>query len=182
MNVNRLMTVNFHGTALYASTIKGTVFVALKPMVEAMGLAWQGQLERIKRHPTLSEGISVMLIPTPQGPQNSVGIRLNLVPGWLFTISTLRIKSAQIRASVQLFQRECFDVLWEHFSGQRQPEHAPTNEYERLSVALVNEARLTFGIRAAAQIWEQRGLPRVPAMAELFKQGDLFDRLEHHAA
>jgi hypothetical protein len=182
MNMNMLMTVNFHGTALYASKVKGTVFVALKPMAEAMGLAWQGQLERAKRHPTLREGISVMLIPTPQGPQNSVGLRLSFVPGWLFTISTMRIKSAEIRERVQLFQRECFDVLWEHFSGERKQEHGQSTEYERLSVSLVNEARLTFGIRAAAQIWEQRGLPRVPAMAELFKQGDLFDRLEHHAA
>lgn len=173
--MNRIMTANFHGTALYGEKIGDFVFVAPKPIVEAMGLAWQGQLERIKRHHVLREGISVMLMPTPSGPQNTVGLRLNLIPGWLFTISTLRIKDPVVRAKLELFQRECFDLLWERFSGEHKTEPLSA-EYERRSLNLVEEVRLTFGHRAAAQVYRLRGLPRVPAMDEMFQQIDMFDK------
>jgi len=51
--MSQLMTVNFHGNALYGANQNGDVFVALKPIVEAMGLAWQSQLQRLKRDPIL---------------------------------------------------------------------------------------------------------------------------------
>ncbi len=103
--MNAVTTVNFHGNALYGAELKGDVFVALKPIVEGMGLAWQGQLQRVKRNPILREGITVMIIPTQQGPQNSIGLRLKLIAGWLFTISSLRITNTAVRAKIELFQR-----------------------------------------------------------------------------
>src|ERR1700752_1041506 len=140
--MNRIMTVNLHGTALYGSKLGDIVYVALKPMVEAMGLAWQSQLQRVKRDPILREGVTVMVIPTPRGPQNSVGLRLDLVSGWLFTISSMRIKSGEIRERIQLFQRECYDVLSQHFLGRHIQPKQQSNSYERSSVRMVNEARL----------------------------------------
>ena len=86
--MSQLMTVNFHGNALYGANQNGDVFVALKPIVEAMGLAWQSQLQRLKRGSDFAQGITVMVIPTSQGQQSSVGLRLILVHGWLFTISS----------------------------------------------------------------------------------------------
>lgn len=174
--MQNLMTVDFHGTKLFGFKRNGDVFVALKPIVEAMGLAWQGQLERIKRDPVLREGISVMLIPTPSGPQKSVGLRLTLLHGWLFTISSLRIKSGEIRQKVQLFQRECYDVLARQFLGGNQPIAIYSAEYERRSIGLAHEARLIYGRRAGAEVWELRGLPVTPAMDEAFRQLELFDR------
>jgi hypothetical protein len=46
---------------------------------------------------------------------------------------------------------------------------------EALSVRLVSEARQTFGIRAAGQLWLKLHLPLVPAMLETKSQPDLFD-------
>ena len=86
------------------------------------------------------------------------------------------LKDPTIRARVQVYQRECYDVLWRHFSGNR----LQANSYESRSIRLVNEARLIYGPRAAAQLWRARGLEETPAMQELFAQGELFD--EHHEA
>jgi hypothetical protein len=41
---------------------------------------------------------------------------------------------------------------------------------------MVTEARHTFGIPAAAQLWIKLGLPTVPAMLHDPAQGDLFRR------
>jgi len=169
------MTVNFHGAVLYGSRIGDIVYVALKPIVEAMGLAWQGQLERVKRDPVLKEGVSVMLIPSARGgTQETVALKLDLVPGWLFTISALRIKSEEIRAKVVLFQRECYEVLTKHFLGEH-GQRSPSLQVQSLSVRMTHEARMLFGKRAAAEVWFTRGdLPHTPSMTAPPDQGDLF--------
>lgn len=172
---NAILKADFHGATLYGARIGEVVYVAPKPIVEAMGLVWQGQLERIKRDPILKEGISVTLIPSTRGgSQRAVVLRLDLVHGWLLTINSARIKSGEVRAKVQLFQRECYQVLWRHFSGQ--PTAIPSPSQESRSIRLIHEARLTYGTRAAAQLWKLRGLPEVPAMEGALAQGDLFDK------
>jgi hypothetical protein len=171
-----VLKADFHGTTLYGSRIGNVVFVALKPIVEAMGIAWHGQLERIKRDPILREGIRVTRIPSERGgSQQAVGLRLDLIHGWLLTISANRIKDGAIRAKVMLFQRECYQVLWRHFSGSPAVV-LPSPSQESRSIRLIHEARLTYGTRAAAQLWKLRGLPEVPAMEGALAQGDLFDK------
>jgi hypothetical protein len=56
--------------------------------------------------------------------------------------------------------------------GQLNPEP------ESLRVRMVAEARQTFGIRAASQLWAKLQLPLVPAMFESASQSDLFDRVK----
>jgi len=167
-----VMTVNFHGSALYGQRVGNLVYVALKPIVEAMGLAWQGQLERVKRDPVLSEGISVMLIPSPRGgTQETVALNLDLLPGWLMTISSLRIKSQEVRARVIVFQRECYKVLAEHFLGKRS---SPSAVQQSLGVRMAHEARMLFGKKAGAEVWVAQGLPQTPSMTDPLEQHDLF--------
>lgn len=173
------MPVNFHGAVLYGSRMGEYVFVALKPIVEAMGLEWSSQLKRVKRDPVLSEGMAIMAIPSDGGSQEAMGLKLDLVAGWLFTISALRIKSEEVRAKVILFQRECYSVLADHFLGKKKRRAA--DPYDRLSLQMVDAARLTFGVRAGVEVWFDRGLPRTPSMGEAFSQLDMFHSTEHES-
>lgn len=172
---NVVLKADFHGATLYGSRVSNIVYVALKPIVEAMGLAWNAQLERIKRDPILKEGMRETRIPSARGgSQMAVGLRLDLIHGWLLTISTNHIKDGTLRAKVLLFQRECYQVLWRHFSGP--PIVLTSPNQESRSIRMIHEARLAFGTRAAAQLWKLRGLPEVPAMEHALAQGDLFDK------
>lgn len=168
------MKAEFHGSTLYGARIGQAVYVALKPLVEAMGIAWHGQLERIKRDPILREGIRITRIPSERGGnQQAIGLRLDLIHGWLLKISANRIKDETLRARVILFQRECYQVLWQHFTRLTA---TPSPAQESRSIRMIHEARLTYGTRAAAQLWKLRGLPEVPAMEGALAQGDLFDK------
>lgn len=51
-------------------------------------------------------------------------------------------------------------------------------EPEALRIRMVSEARQTFGVRAASQLWAKLGLPMVPAMYEEPSQPNLFDRMK----
>lgn len=169
------LTVTFHGTELYAFRDGDTVLVALKPIVEGMGLSWHGQLERVKRDLLLREGIRMIRIPSKKGPQDTACLPLDLIHGWFFKIESGRIKDQDVRHKVLLYQRECYDVLAAHFLNSRAIASPRSAEQIRLSIGLCQEARLIFGRRASAQLWRSQGLPMEPAMEEMFRQLDLFD-------
>ena len=165
--MNKMMTVNFKGAELLGIQLDGIVVVALKPIVEGMGLAWGSQYNRVKRDPVLSEGIFIMKIPFGAGgPQEMICLRLDLIHGWLFTVDSTRIKNEDVRNRVLLYQRECYAVLYRYFSGESEKLEHQKNESESLRIRMVSEARQTWGLRVAQQVWNEVGLISVPAMAE----------------
>lgn len=176
--MGEIVTVNFRGDDLYGFREDDGTFLALKPMVEAIGLGWQGQHDRVNRDPVLSQGIRIMRIPFGRGgAQDTLCIKLELVNGWLFGIDSGRIKDESVRERVILYQRECYQVLHEHFSGKRAPVAIEGDPDEQPSVgerrSLVSECRQTFGQMAARQLWLQQKLPMVPAMMAT-GQNDLY--------
>lgn len=178
----RVVTVNFRGADLYGFERDDGVFVALKPIVEAMGMSWSGQHDRVRRDPILNEGIRVMRIPFGAGGSQEVTcLRLDLVNGWLFTIDAGRIKDGDVRERVILYQRECYRVLHEHFTQAARPAPASIpigedlHEPEGSRLRLVTEARQTFGQRVAGELWFKLGLPVTPSMTERARQLELID-------
>lgn len=127
--------IPFHDHEIATIRDGDTVLVALKHIVAELGLAWNGQYEKIRRHPVLSEGIRVTRIPSAGGMQETTLLALNMLPGYLATIQPDRIKNPDIKEKVVLFQREAFDVLFQHFFGAspaRQTAPPGTNDLFRI--------------------------------------------------
>lgn len=182
--MGNIVTVNFRGDQLYGFENDDGTFVALKPIVESMGMDWSAQYRRALRDPILKEGIAIMATPFGRGgDQEAVCLKLELVNGWLFTIDTSRIKDDVVREKVIVYQRECYGVLAKHFAGKMQASSteqtgdAPddTHENESTKLRMVNESRQVFGNQAAAQLWFRLGLPVVPAMLHDPRQLNLLD-------
>lgn len=171
--MGNIVTVNFRGDDLYGFENDDGVFVALKPIVESMGMDWSAQLQRVKRDPILAEGMVIMTTPFGRGgAQDAVCLKLELVNGWLFTIDTSRIKDETVRDKVIVYQRDCYGVLAKHFLGKSSglsPAKSgdiidDPHENESVKLRMINESRQVFGAQAAAQLWFRLGLPIVPAM------------------
>lgn len=180
--MGQIITVNFRGDQLYGFENDDGTFVALKPIVESMGMDWSAQLKRVKRNPILAEGMAIMATPFGRGgDQEAVSIKLELVNGWLLTIDTSRIENDEVRDKVLLYQRECYAVLFKHFYGRSQTERAEgtagtPNPEEPMQVkrSLVTEARQTFGCQSARELWFKLGMPTTPSMFADERQGDFF--------
>lgn len=142
-----LASVDFHGQSLTVLTAaSGEHLVAMKPICEAIGLQWEAQLKRIKRHPVLSICMSVMDIQMPGDDQHRelVCLPLDYLNGWLFGVDASRVRS-EIRERLIQYQRECFAALaayWQQGEAlnPRTMATAPTE----LSVPI----RLTYNDRA----------------------------------
>lgn len=119
---NTLTAVDFHGQTLLVTLIDGQPAVALRPVCDALGLDWQAQLQRIKRHPVLKSTVVVITTVAQDGKQRETTcLPLDKLNGWLFGISAARVKP-ELRERLIQYQRECFDVLARHFGvAQTQP-------------------------------------------------------------
>jgi phage anti-repressor protein/prophage antirepressor-like protein len=116
-----LVSVEFHKRTLLSFKHNGEVYVAMKPLVESMGLDWKSQYARMKRDEVLSEGMVIMTIPTAGGHQEVIGLPLKLLNGWLFGIDTKRVKE-EIREDIIAYRRKCYDVLYRYWHGLEQAQ------------------------------------------------------------
>ncbi|MDM3563065.1 phage antirepressor N-terminal domain-containing protein [Proteus vulgaris] len=124
--MNSISTINvpFHGNNLYVVNFNGEPYVPMRPIVEGMGLAWQSQLEKIKKR--FSKGVTEIVIPSKGGEQSMICLALRKLAGWLHTISPNKVKP-EIRDKVIKYQEECDDVLYEYWTtGEVKKKHKST--------------------------------------------------------
>lgn len=112
--MNNLQTINFHGTEIPVVEKGGKQYVAMKPIVEAMGLDWDSQRQMIQRDEVLSKGACVIQVPSMGGCQNTLCLSLNKLNGWLFKIPASRY-SGKRKEAIILYQEKCYDVLFDYF-------------------------------------------------------------------
>ncbi len=124
------ISVPFNNQTITAFVHNDMPYIAMKPIVENMGLAWGSQLNRIKRHPILSKGIFMMNTPSEGGLQETLCLPLTMLNGWLFGIDSCRVK-ADIRDKVIAYQEKCFDVLANYFGMSSRVQEAPQTELSR---------------------------------------------------
>ncbi len=112
------IAVKFHDQSLLAAIINDLPHVALKPICENIGLDWKAQQDRIKRNEILN---SVGVMTTSTGADGKL-YQMLMMPikylnGWLFGVDASRVKP-EIKPRLIEYQRECFDVLANHFMPQ----------------------------------------------------------------
>ena len=79
-----------------------------------MGLAWQAQ-QRKFRDVAERWGITIMVIPSKGGNQETLCMPVRKLPGWLMTVHPNKVRQ-EIRERIIKYQNECDDVLWEYWN------------------------------------------------------------------
>lgn len=91
-------------------------YVAIKPICEAIGVDYSSQLKKIKEDNILN---SVVVLSTTTGSDEKQykmqTLPLRYVFGWLFKIDSRNVKN-EVRESVEKYQRQCYDALFDTFT------------------------------------------------------------------
>ena len=140
---NALVPVPFHGVTLFLIKQNNEPYTPMKPIVEGMGLDWNGQHKKLRSN-ELRWGISVMEIPSERGVQETLCMPLRKLPGWLMTIHPSRVKP-ELREKILRYQNECDDVLWEYWTKG----HATNPRVETLSSAHKRDLQEIVASRAS---------------------------------
>jgi hypothetical protein len=94
-----------------ALTETGGVFVSLPAMCRSMGLAYNGQMRRIRDTPVLFRGLRRIPLQTGGGVQQTNCLRVDKVALWLVGVEPGRMKrdtarSAALRSKIEQYQEE----------------------------------------------------------------------------
>lgn len=114
-----IRTVAFYGDEITGALVQiggdPQVYIPVRPLCDFMGLNWSGQRQRILRDDVLAESLKVCALRThPGGVQDMLCLPLKFLPGWLFGLSTDRLKP-ELREKITRYRRECYDALWNVF-------------------------------------------------------------------
>ena len=114
--------VDFYGDEIVAVMIdegeESQVYVPLRPIVEYLGLTWQGQWERVKGDEILAEVVrSVRVTLTEAGSRTLLCLPLDYLSGWLFGIEARRVKP-ELKEKILRYRRECYRVLAQAFRDE----------------------------------------------------------------
>jgi hypothetical protein len=111
----QITTINvpFHGADLFVVNHDGEPYTPMRPIIDGMGLTYQGQAEKLKSR--FAKGVREIMIPTKGGEQTMLCLALRKLNGWLQTISPNKVKP-EIREKVIQYQDECDDVLYDYWT------------------------------------------------------------------
>jgi len=108
------VTHNFHGNEIPMVSRNGEPYVAMRPIVEGMGLAWQRQSAKLQEQ---AEKFSCnhMVTTGKDGKQyKMLCIPLKKLNGWLFSVNSAKCAS-EIQVTVVKYQEECFEALYDYW-------------------------------------------------------------------
>lgn len=106
--------VQFHGQPIITAMVAGIAYVAMKPIVENLGMSWSTQLRKLQSQKD-KYGYAHMNIPSNGGIQEMLCLPLKKLNGWLFSINPEKVR-ADIRDKLIQYQEECFSVLHEYWT------------------------------------------------------------------
>ena len=113
--MSEIVKVPFHGNEILAVEKNGKKYVAMKPIVEAMGLDWSQQVKNIKTDTVLNSVMGLEPITGSDGKRyEMVCLPLEYLNGWLFKVPANRY-SGKRREAIELYQRECYHALYDYW-------------------------------------------------------------------
>lgn len=122
--------VPFNGQHIIAVMAAGATYVAMRKIVENIGIDWTGQSVKLRKQKE-KFGCRDISIPSKGGVQKMLCIPLKKLNGWLFSINPEKVR-ADIRDKLIQYQEECFTVLHDYWAkGKAENPRKKTTVDER---------------------------------------------------
>lgn len=111
-----IVEVPFNGSMMIAQkSDAGEIYAALKPICENIGIAYNGQWERLKRTPWANVRM-IRTVGADGKQRDMVAISRKTLTMWLATIDTNRLSDEQARHNVTVYQKEAAEALDKYFN------------------------------------------------------------------
>lgn len=132
----QLFPVPFHQDTIVLVGQNDEPFVAMKPIIENIGLSWNSQHTKLRE--SFASTIAIIGMVAEDGKQREmVCLPLRKLPAWLYSISPNKV-AAGLREKVIQYQEECDDALWRYWTqgtATRTGKHSETRS-KQINTAL----------------------------------------------
>lgn len=138
-------SVQFYGQPIITAMVAGVAYVAMRPIVENIGIDWTGQLVKL-RNQKEKFGCRDISTPSKGGIQKMLCIPLRKLNGWLFSINPAKVR-ADIRDKLIAYQEECFTVLHDYWTKGAAARNTETTVDDRTPLrGIVNRIMGKYGM------------------------------------
>ncbi|ENY0593089.1 phage antirepressor N-terminal domain-containing protein, partial [Salmonella enterica] len=123
--------VPFNGQQIITAIAAGVAYVAMKPIVENLGMSWSTQQTKLMKQLQKFNCVHMNMVATDGKLRKLLCLPLKKLNGWLFSINPEKVR-ADIRDKLIQYQEECFTVLHDYWTkGKAENPRKKTSVDER---------------------------------------------------
>ena len=159
-------TLSFHGSDLITLKVEDVIYTAVKPIVEAMGLDWGGQQQKLSKSGDKFNCRDISMVAKDGKIRQMLCMPLKKLNGWLFSINPEKVR-ADLREKVIQYQEECFEALYNYWHFGKAERTINPEQQQAIQEAVVKAHHRTG--MSYAEIYRQ--------LKSLFKVGK-YDQLK----
>jgi len=108
-------SIPFNGQQILTAMAAGVAYVAMKPIVENLGLDWPSQHRKLMNSNGKFNHCHMTMVALDKKLRDVLCIPLKKLNGWLFSINPEKVR-ADIRDKLIQYQEECFTVLHDYWN------------------------------------------------------------------
>ncbi|EFB2193754.1 phage antirepressor N-terminal domain-containing protein [Escherichia coli] len=126
--------VPFNGQQIITAMAAGVAYVAMKPIVENLGMSWGTQQQKLMKQLDKFNCIHMNMVAADGKLRKLLCLPLKKLNGWLFSINPEKVR-ADIRDKLIQYQEECFTVLHDYWTkGKAENARKKTSVDDRTSL------------------------------------------------
>ena len=115
---------------IVSAVTDGQQLIPIRPICQAIGIAYQPQVDKVKTHPTFASTVTLGVSVASDGRnREQVCLPAEMILLWLGTINPDNV-SEDARPTIIRYQKECAHALWLYFVGASQKQKE-LNDVER---------------------------------------------------
>ncbi|EIC1950256.1 phage antirepressor N-terminal domain-containing protein [Escherichia coli] len=107
--------VPFNGQQIITAIAAGVAYVAMKPIVENLGMSWSTQQTKLMKQISKFNCVHMNMVAADGKLRKLLCLPLKKLNGWLFSINPEKVR-ADIRDKLIQYQEECFSVLHDYWT------------------------------------------------------------------
>lgn len=141
--------VPFNGQQIITAVAAGVTYVAMRQIVENIGIDWTGQSVKLRKMKDKFNCRDISMVAADGKLRKLLCLPLKKLNGWLFSINPEKVR-ADIRDKLIQYQEECFTVLHDYWAkGNAENPRKKTTVDERTPLRdavnmLVSKKRLMY--------------------------------------
>lgn len=115
--MNNLITIPFHNQTITAIESDGNHYIAMRPIVENLGLKWAAQSVKINQR--FNSSVSIIETVGESGKKRKfLCLPLTKLAAFLYSINASKVKP-ELRKTIIVYQEKCDEVLDDYFRNQQ---------------------------------------------------------------
>ncbi|EOV3972828.1 phage antirepressor Ant [Escherichia coli] len=107
--------VPFNGQQIITAMAVGVAYVAMKPIVENLGMSWSTQQTKLMKQISKFNCVHMNMVAADGKLRKLLCLPLKKLNGWLFSINPEKVR-ADIRDKLIQYQEECFTALHDYWT------------------------------------------------------------------